>query len=40
VQLFAVKQLAAATETTPNDHYWAPLFWDKIIITVAFGHTV
>lgn len=26
-------------EITPNGHYWALLFWDRIIITVSFVHT-
>jgi hypothetical protein len=27
-------------EITPKGHYWAFLFWDRIIITVAFSHNV
>ena len=28
-------QFDAYPETTPTGHYWALMFWDKIIITVA-----
>jgi hypothetical protein len=33
-------QFDSYPEVTPNGHYWASMFWDKIIITVAFGQTV
>jgi hypothetical protein len=33
-------QFDAYPEVTPTVHYWTLLFWDKIIITAAFGHTV
>jgi hypothetical protein len=33
-------QFDAYPETTPTGHYWTLLFWYRIIITVAFGHTV
>ena len=33
-------QFDAYPEVTPNGHYWALMFWDKIIVTVAFAHTV
>jgi hypothetical protein len=32
-------QFDSYPEADPTGHYWALLFWEKIIITVAFGHT-
>ena len=33
-------QFEAYPEMTPTGHYWALLFWDSIIVTVAFSHSV
>jgi len=33
-------QFDTYSEITPKGHYWALMFWDKIIITVAFSYTV
>jgi hypothetical protein len=33
-------QFDAYPELTPTGHYWALMFWDSIIITVGFSHSV
>jgi hypothetical protein len=33
-------QFDAYPEITPTGHYWALMFWDSIIITLVFHHSV